>query len=50
MFNNYIRKNTLSKAESCEEQDGSKQNFVGQTTAELQAVFQLDVAKDMEKK
>ena len=39
-----------SNAESCEKQGGGKQYFVGQTTAELQAIFHLDVAKKIEKK
>ena len=39
-----------SAAESREERDGSNQTFVGQTTAELQAVFHLHAMKNKEKK
>ena len=38
-----------SDAESREEQDGSKQYFVGQTTTKLQAVFHIHVAKNTER-
>ena len=39
-----------SDAESCEEQGGSKQNFVGGTTAKLWPVFHLDAAKNGKEK
>ena len=38
-----------SDVESCEEQGGSKQNFVGGTTAKLWPVFHLDAAKTEKK-
>ena len=50
MFDDCIIKTISSNAESREEQDGGKHSFLGQTTAELQAVFQLHVAKNTEKK
>ena len=50
VLDNCIIKTTSSNAESREEQDGSKQNFLGQIKAELQAVFHLDVARNMEKR
>ena len=50
MFNDCIIKTILSDAESREEQDGSKYSFVGQTTAELQAILLVYVTKNTEKK
>ena len=50
MFNDCIIKSILSDAESREEQDGSKYSFVGRTTAELQAILQVYVTKNTEKK
>ena len=50
MFNDCIIKTISSDAESREEQDGSKYSFVGKTTAELQAILQAYVTKNMEKK
>ena len=50
MFNNCIIKTIASDADSCEEQDGCKYSFVGQTTAKLQAILQVYVAKNTEKK
>ena len=49
MFDNCIIKTMPSDAESCEEQDGGKQYFVGQTTTKLQAVFHIYVAKNTER-
>ena len=39
-----------SYAESHEEQDGGKHSFVGRITAELQAILQVYVMKNTEKK
>ena len=39
IFNDCIIKTISSDVESCEEQDGGKYLFVGQTTAELQAIL-----------
>ena len=50
MFNDYITKAISSNAETHEEQDGGKYSFVGQTTAELQAILQVYVTKSTEKK
>ena len=50
MFNDCTIKTISSDAESCEEQDGSKYSFVGQTTAGLQAILQVYVTKNTEKK
>ena len=50
MFNNCIIKTISSDAESREEQDGGKYSFVGQTTVELQAILQVYVMKNTEKK
>ena len=50
MFNDCIIKTISSDAESCEEKDGGKYLFVGQTTAELQAILQVYVMKNTEKK
>ena len=50
MFDDCIIQNISSNAESHEKQDDSKYSFVGQTTAELQVIFELHVAKNMEKK
>ena len=50
MFNGYVIKTIPSNAESLEEHGGSKQHFLGQTMAELQAVFQLDAAINTERK
>ena len=50
MFNDCIIKTISSGAGSREEQDGSKHSFIGQTTAELQAILQVYVMKNMEKK
>ena len=50
MFNDCVRKTISSDAESRKEQDGSKYSFVGRTTAELQAVLQVYVTKNTEKK
>ena len=43
-------KNTLSDAESREEQDGSKHKFVGGTTAKLWPDLDKGVVKNMEEK
>ena len=43
-------KNTPSDAESCEEQDGSKQKLVEGTTTKLWPDFQQGIAKNMEEK
>ena len=40
----------VSNAESREEQDGGKYSFVGRTMAELQAILQVHVTKNTEKK
>ena len=50
MFNDCIIKTISSDAESREEQDGSKYYFVGWTMAELQAILQVYVMKNTEKK
>ena len=50
MFDDCVIKTILLDAESHEEQDGSKQFLVGQTMAELQAIFQPQVTKNTEKK
>ena len=50
MFNDCIIKTISSDAESREEQDGSKYSFIGRTTAELQAILQVHVTKNTEKK
>ena len=50
MFNDCIIKTISSDAESSKEQDGSKHSFVGQTTTELQAILQVYVTKNTEKK
>ena len=50
MFNDCTVKTISSDAESLEEQDGSKYSFVGQTTAELQAILHVYVEKNTEKK
>ena len=50
MFNDCIIKTISSDAESHEEKDGSKYSFVGRTMAELQAILQVNVTKNMEKK
>ena len=50
MFNICIINTMPSDAELREKQDGSKQKFARQTTAKLQAIFHLYVAKNMEKK
>ena len=50
MFNDCVIKTTSSDAESREEQDGSKHSFVGRMTAELQAILQVYVTKNTEKK
>ena len=48
MFDNCIIKTIPSDAKLCEKQDGGKQHFLGQTTADLEAVFYLDVAENIE--
>ena len=48
MFNDCITKTILSDAR--EEQDGSEYFFVGQMTAELQAILQVYVTINTEKK
>ena len=50
MFDDCMTKAISSDAESREEQDGSKYSFVGQTTAELQAILQVYVMRNTEKK
>ena len=50
IFDDCIIKTISSDAESHEEQDGGKHSFVGQTTAKLQAIFQLHVMKNTKKK
>ena len=50
MFNDCVIKTISSNAESREEQDGSKCSFVGRTTSELQAILQVYIKKNMEKK
>ena len=50
MFDDCIIKTISSDAESREEQDGSKYLFVGQTTAELQAILQVYVMKNTKQK
>ena len=50
MFNDCVIKTISSNAKSHEEQDGSKFSFVGRTTAELQAIFQVCEAKNTKKK
>ena len=50
MFIDCIMKTISSDVESCEEQDGGKHYFVGQMTAKLQAILQVYVAKNTEKK
>ena len=50
MFNDCVIKTISSDAESRGEQDGGKYSFVGWTTAELQAILQVYVTKNMEKK
>ena len=49
-IDNCIIKTISSDAESCEEQDCGKHSFEGGMMAELQAIFQLHVAKDTERK
>ena len=46
MVDNCITKAITSNVKSLEEQDGGKQYFVGQTTAELQAVFMQKHGKE----
>ena len=50
MFNDCIIKNISSDAESREEQDGGKYSFVGRMTTKLQAILQVYVMKNTEKK
>ena len=50
MFDDYIIKTISSNAESREEQDGSKYSFEGQMMAALQAILQVHVTKNTEKK
>ena len=50
MFNVCIIKTISSDAESRKEQDGGKYSFVGQTMAKLQAILQVYVMKNTEKK
>ena len=50
MFNDCVIKTISSDAKSREEQDGRKYSCVGRTTAELQAILQVYVTKNMEKK
>ena len=50
MFNDCIIKTISSDAESRKEQDGGKYSFVGQTMAKLQAILQVYVMKNTEKK
>ena len=50
MFYDCVIKTISSDAESREEQDGDKHSFVGQTMAELQAILQVYVMKNTEKK
>ena len=50
MFDDCIIKTILSDAESREEQDGGNYSFVGRTSAELQAILQVYVRKNIEKK
>ena len=46
----YVIKTTPSDAESCEEQDGSKQKFSGGTMAKLWPNLRQDVTKNTEEK
>ena len=50
MFDDCVIKTVSFDAESREEQDGGKHSFVGQTAAELQAILQVYVLKNTEKK
>ena len=50
MFDDCIIKTISSDAESREEQDGGKYSFVGRTAAKLQAILQVYVTKNTEKK
>ena len=50
MFNDCIIKTISSDAESRKEQDVGKYSFVGQTMAKLQAILQVYVMKNTEKK
>ena len=50
MFDNCVIKTISSEAESHEEQDSGKHSFVGRTMAELQAILQVCVMKNTEKK
>ena len=50
IFDDCIIKTMSSNAESHEEQEGTKQIFVGLMMYKLQDVFQLDVTKNAEKK
>ena len=49
-FSYYVILTTPSDAESCGEQDGTKQKFVGGMTVKLWLVFCQGVAKNTEKK
>ena len=50
LFFYYITKTIPSDAESHESQDGSKQKFVGGTTAKLWPIFCQGVMENMEEK
>ena len=50
MFNDCKIKTISSDAESHEEQDGSKYSFIGRMTDELQAILQVYVTKNTDKK
>ena len=50
MLNDCIIKTISSDVESHEEQDGSKYSFLGRTTAKLQAILQVYVTKNTEKR
>ena len=50
IFINHALKTTPSDADSCEEQDGNKQKFVGRMTAKLWPNLRQGVMKNMEEK
>ena len=50
MFEDCITKTISTNAESHKEQDDGKRFLVGQSTVELQTIFQVDVTKNTEKK
>ena len=50
MFNDCVIKTISSDAESREVQDDTKYSFVGRTAAKLQAILQVYVTKNTEKR